>query len=117
MSQVIVWDDHTGTPTKVVDPTPDSGYRTNPAISADGGSVSFERQPHILGDDPATWTWDVWVWDLGPNQLVQVTDGERTGWSHSPSTSGDGKTIAFATGASAVVAHTGSSVVALWHRS
>ncbi len=120
-SVIVVWGagDGTTAPTTTYGPTTGAQYQVVPSISADGTSVAYARQGFYDGKDIATATWDVYVWDVGTGAVTQVTAGGATGWSHLPSMSGDGKTVAFMTSASAVVpgATSALSAIAIWHRS
>jgi Tol biopolymer transport system component len=82
------------------------GESTDPSISADGRHVAFvSAANNLVGDDAKVVQTDIFVRDLdtGVIELVSRASGAAgaasTGYSFEPSISGDGRYVAFASGA------------------
>jgi len=82
------------------------GESTDPSISADGRHVAFVSQANnLVGDDAKVVQTDIFVRDLdtGVTELVSrasgATGAASTDYSFEPSISGDGRYVAFASGA------------------
>jgi Tol biopolymer transport system component len=82
------------------------GESTDPSISADGRHVAFVSQANnLVGDDAKVVQTDIFVRDLdtGAVELVSrasgATGAASTDYSFEPSISGDGRYVAFASGA------------------
>jgi Tol biopolymer transport system component len=84
-----------------------NGESWEPAISADGRFVAFYSWASNLVEDDTNGIWDVFVRDrlLGVTERVSVTDGgaQANEASVTPSVSGDGRFVAFESGASNLV--------------
>ncbi|HEX7538613.1 MAG TPA: FG-GAP-like repeat-containing protein, partial [Dermatophilaceae bacterium] len=101
---VYVHDRVTGTTTQVLDGTGANDNTGSPALSADGRYIAFDS----VAVDPNGTNNDVWVRDrvTGATTRVSVaTDGTRgNNLSERPAISGDGRYVAFESGASNLVA-------------
>jgi Tol biopolymer transport system component len=82
------------------------GESTDPSISADGRHVAFASQANnLVGDDAKVVQTDIFVrdLDLGVTELVSrasgATGAASTDYSFEASISGDGRSVAFASGA------------------
>ncbi len=78
-----------------------------PCVSADGRYIAFNSEASNLVPDDTNGMWDVFVHDRVTGQTTRVSvasDGaEGDGWSAEPAISGDGRYVAFASGASNLV--------------
>jgi hypothetical protein len=84
-------------------PGNDNSYA--PAISADGMTVVFESSANNLVANDTNAVSDIFVWSrLDPGTLTRVSVGaggvQANGTSNEPTVSGDGKVVAFSSGAS-----------------
>jgi Tol biopolymer transport system component/tRNA threonylcarbamoyladenosine modification (KEOPS) complex Pcc1 subunit len=85
------------------------GDSTNPSISADGRYVAFQSSSTNLVSGDTNNQDDIFVYDRQQNTIerVSLTDikGQSNGASESPSISGDGRYVAFASNADNLVAN------------
>ncbi len=104
----IIWRDRNTDETKLVS-TGMNGIEGNgdsfaPAISADGLSVAFESYATNLVPIDTNGVRDIFVWDARTNTVTAVSTGageiETNAESFDPTISGDGKLVAFSSGAS-----------------
>jgi Tol biopolymer transport system component len=110
-SDVFVYDRQTGEVQRVSvagDSTEGNADSYGPSISGDGRYVAFYSNASNLVAGDTNGTWDVFVYDrqAGSTERVSVAAGgtEGNGQSDSPSISGDGRFVAFVSGASNLVA-------------
>ena len=109
---VFVWDGMSRTTERVSISTTGqqaNNWSMNPSISADGRFIAFMSEASNLVENDTNQVWDVFVHDRQSRQTERVSissSGEqapRGYWSSHPSISGDGRYVAFRSGAGNLV--------------
>lgn len=110
MVDVFVHDMLMGTTTRVSvagDDTEGNGSSDDPAISADGNTVTFDSLADNLVGNDTNGVRDIFVHNLSSAQTVQISisasDVQSNGSSEEPAVSGDGRFVAFHSAASNLV--------------
>ncbi|HET6954653.1 MAG TPA: hypothetical protein VFI47_30090 [Acidimicrobiales bacterium] len=106
---IFVWEADTGTTTRITDSANASYF---PAISADGGHITFYAfASNEVPDDTNGW-WDVFVWEVETGTTTRITDGNEN--SLDPTISADGRYVTFWSAASNLVSDNTGPGLFLW---
>ncbi|MFV0460955.1 MAG: DUF4214 domain-containing protein [Actinomycetales bacterium] len=87
---VFVWDNNTGTTTRITNGNNTSGY---PAISADGRYITYTSAASNLVPNDTNEQDDVFVWDKNTGTTTRITNGNNSRWA--PAISADGRYITY----------------------
>jgi Tol biopolymer transport system component len=106
VSDVFVRDRLLGTTTRVSASTTGGdagGASAYPSISEDGRWIAFSSDAPNIVEDDTNGVEDVFLYDRLTGQISRISvawdGGEGDGYSHTPSISGDGRYVAFGSGA------------------